>query len=180
MSYHIGYRLIATNGTVAQSWGGSFDGPPVLPSTLVLPDGSAFSPPQVGADYGGYRFERWMSDDNPSHDVLAKYAAFKRYAVETGGTVWNGFIIQTDRDSQSKLIAEFVAMSAGLRPDPSPWKFANGFANVSNVDMQTVILQARTHIASAFAAEQAVVAGVGNGTITSIQQIDSAAWPSNS
>lgn len=113
-------------------------------------------------------------------EKLGAHAAAKRYAVETGGTVWNGFIIQTDRESQSKLIAEFVAMSAGLRTDPSPWKFANGFASVTNAEMQSVIIQARAHVLAAFATEGVVAAGIGSNAITSYEQVEAADWPSNS
>lgn len=110
---------------------------------------------------------------------LRAYTAAKRYAVEVGGTKWNGYSVQTDRDSQSKLISEFVAMQAGLRSDPSIWKFGNGFASVSNADMAQVIIQARTHVLTAFGIEGQLQAGIAAGTITTTEQIDAAAWPSN-
>lgn len=108
---------------------------------------------------------------------LAAYAAAKRYAVEIGGCSWSGHFVQTDRDSQAKLIAEFVAIGAGLRADPSAWKFANGFAFVSNADMGAVILAARTHIAACFAKEAEVLAAIQDGTMTTTAQIDAAPWP---
>lgn len=107
-------------------------------------------------------------------DALKAYAGNVRWRREVGGCDWNGHTVQTDRDSQSKLIAEFVAIGAGLRTDPSPWKFAGGFAVVSNADMGAVIMAARTHIAQCFALEQTVIAAIDAGTVTTRAQIDSA------
>ncbi len=113
-------------------------------------------------------------------EALRAYAAAKRWEVETGGCIWSTYTIATDRDSQAKLIAEFVSIGAGLRIDPSPWKFANAvFVSLSNTDMGAVIMAARTHIAACFAAEAAVLAAITAGTITTRDAIDAWAWPSN-
>lgn len=118
---------------------------------------------------------------DPLKDSLKPYAAAKRYAVEVGGTVWSGHAIATDRDSQSKLIAELVSISAAIRTDPSVWKFADGsFANLSNADMGAVILQARAHVEAAFVTESSVCASIDANSITTTAQIDAAAWPKNS
>jgi hypothetical protein len=111
----------------------------------------------------------------PSVQELAAYAAEARYRKEIAGVAWGDYIIQTDRESQSKMLAEFVAMGAGLRADPSPWKFAdNKFAVLSNADMAAVCLAGRAHVAAAFAAEQTVQDAITAGTITTFAEIDSA------
>lgn len=111
-------------------------------------------------------------------DLLAALAD-QRWQVETGGCPWNGHVIQTDRDSQAKLIAEFVAIGADLRADPSPWKFAGGFAIVSNADMLSAIATARAHVQAAFAKEAELAAGIAAGTVTTLEAIAAAAWPPN-
>lgn len=105
---------------------------------------------------------------------LRAYAADKRWRIETAGCAWGNNIVQTDRDSQSKLIAEFVALGAGLRVEPSPWKFANGFGLVSNADMGAIIMAVRAHIAMAFAKEADVLAAIDAGNVTTTVEIDTA------
>jgi len=105
-------------------------------------------------------------------EELIAYAADKRWQVETGGCAWGGHTVQTDRDSQTKLIAEMVAIGAGLRADPSPWKMADGFVALTNAEMLDVITTVRTHIASAFATEAAVLAEIAGGTVTTPAQVD--------
>lgn len=120
--------------------------------------------------------ERFSVAFNPT---LSDYTATKRYTVETGGCMYGNNIVQTDRDSQTKMIAEMVALGAGLRPDPSPWKFGNGFANLTNAQMMEVIMTARLHIATAFAVEASVLEQITLGNITTKEQIDAAPWPPN-
>ena len=120
-------------------------------------------------------FQALVADPAPGAKArLTAYAAARRYAVETGGCAWSGHTVQTDRESQSKLIAEFVAIGASLRTDPSPWKMADGFASLTNAQMLAVIAAARAHIAAAFAAEAAAVASITAGTITTTAEIDAA------
>lgn len=114
----------------------------------------------------------------PSKQELRDYAAEKRWSVETGGSAWNGHVVRTDRDSQSKLIAEFVAIQAGIRPDPSRWKMQSGdFVSLSNGQMTDVILTARTHVAQAFEIEDLVLNDIEAGLITTFQDIEQANWP---
>ncbi|MGE0768959.1 MAG: DUF4376 domain-containing protein [Hyphomicrobiaceae bacterium] len=109
-----------------------------------------------------------------SVEALRVHAGRVRYAVEVGGCAWGEHIVQTDRDSQAKLIAEFVAIGAGLRADPSPWKMAGGFVSLATADMLEVITTARAHIAAAFATEAAVLAAIEAGTVVAYDQIDEA------
>lgn len=126
-----------------------------------------------------------LSPDLPTQGELLAYSADKRWRVEVGGCLdQDNRSIATDRDSQTKLIAEMVAIGGGLRADPSPWKLRNGsYATLSNADMLAVIVTARNHIAAAFAVEGAVVAAVMAGDITTISEIDDPtlvglpAWP---
>lgn len=115
---------------------------------------------------------------NRDASELVAYAANKRWRVETGGcSGGDGQIVNTDRDSQTKLLAEMVSIGAGLRADPSGWKMRDGFAMLSNTQMLSVIGLARAHVATAFAVEVALSAGIAAGTITTFEQIDAANWP---
>lgn len=116
-----------------------------------------------------------------SKPQLKEFAASKRWAVETSGCPWNGFVVSTDRESQSKLIAVFVAMGAGLRSDGETWKFDDGvFRPLSNAEAQHMIATSLTHIKTAFAVEASVLADIESETITNTDQVLAAAWPANS
>ncbi len=111
---------------------------------------------------------------------LKAHAAAVRYGVEVSGCVWEGQRVHTDRESRANLIAEFVAIGAGLRADPSPWKFVDGYASVSNEQMLAVVLAARTHVTAAYAVEDAVIASIDAGTIATKEHVNAAGWPPNS
>lgn len=107
-------------------------------------------------------------------DLIA-YAAAKRYEKEVGGTVWNGWPVHTDRESQSKIIAERLAIEAGERADPDGWKFADGvFRMVSNADFMLLASAVREHVRDCFALEAAILAQIEAGTIAEYSQIDAA------
>lgn len=106
---------------------------------------------------------------------LADHAAYCRWQKEVGGTEWNGWPVHTDRESQSKIIAERLAIEAGERNDPDGWKFADGvFRMVSNEDFMALASAVRQHVRDFFALEAAVLAGIEAGTITEYSQIDAA------
>lgn len=105
---------------------------------------------------------------------LIAYAAEKRWQKEVSGTTWNGHGVHTDRESQTKLTAAFVAIGANLRTDPSDWKFMDGFQSLTNVQMGEVVMAAFTHVNTCFATEAATVALINDGTITTKSQIDEA------
>lgn len=109
--------------------------------------------------------------------ALIAYAANARWQKEVGGVAWpdgeSTHVIATDRESQGKLLMEFVAINNGLRADPSPWKFAGGyFVSLTNAQMSAVALVGRSFVADAYSREAAVQAGINAGTITTTAEID--------
>lgn len=107
---------------------------------------------------------------------LKAYATHRRWLKEIGGTIWNGWPVHTDRESQSKIIAERLAIEAGERTDPDGWKFADGqFRMVSNEDFMGLASAVRQHVRDCFALEAAITAQIEAGTITEYSQIDAAA-----
>lgn len=106
---------------------------------------------------------------------LPAYAASKRYAREVGGITWEGHPVSTDRESQNKLLAEYVAVFTNQRIDPSYWKMADGsFIPLTNTQMSALALAAKEHVRDAFFREGVVLGGIAQGTITTPQQIDEA------
>lgn len=125
---------------------------------------------------------RRASDPAPvlSKDDLKGYAADKRWRVEIGGTPWGAYIVDTSRASQSKLIAEFVALGSGLRTDGDGWKMSGGeWVLLTNAQMGAVCFAARAHVSNAFATEGGLIAQIDAGTVTTIAQIEAASWPPN-
>ena len=162
----------------------------VVVNVVDLDEGVDWSPPEgctigpaggrMGDIWDGVAYKRPLPP-SPTKNDLAAIASDKRWQVEVGGFfTTQGHHIATDRESQTKLLAEMVAIGAGLRADPSPWKLmGNGFVFLTNAQMLQVIGEARQHIASAFATEAVVLAKIDGGTITTTEKIDAASWPSN-
>lgn len=158
---------------------------PTGPAAIVrTADGATIPVDTENRDYADYL--AWVAAGNtaaeppaPLVDLVA-YTADKRWRVEIAGCASPHGPIATDRDSQAKLLAEIVAIGAGMRVDPSIWKLGDGsFAILSNAAMLAVIAAARQHVATAFCVEAAVLDGISAGTITTQAHVDAAAWPSN-
>lgn len=112
----------------------------------------------------------------PGAAELSAYNAAARWRKEIAGVAWGGHVIDTDRESgQSKLLAEFVAITTGMRADPSPWKFlGDDWADLSNADMGAVCMAARDFVAAQFAIERTVKDAIDAGTVTTFAAIDAA------
>lgn len=104
---------------------------------------------------------------------LPAYAAAKRWEREISGTVWNGWPVLSDRESQSKIIAEAVAIEKDERVDGDPWKFADGeFRSLTNEQMDDLAAAVRLHVRNSYGIEAQVLAAVEAGNITTEAQID--------
>ncbi len=107
--------------------------------------------------------------------MLQEYAATKRWEREVSGTVWNGWPVLSDRESQSKIIAEVVAIEKGERADGDPWKFADGeFRPLTNEQMDDLAAAVRLHVRNSYGIEAQVLAAIEAGSITTEAQIDAA------
>lgn len=197
----VGYSLINATGAEVAFWGATPGTCVGVPEVIALPNGDQVHSPSAGETFGPFRLvPRVMQYGSQAGTAfngtatvvtiaapvvtkadLKTYAASKRYAVETGGCAdGQGHTIDTSRESQSKLLAEFVALGAGLRTSGAPWKMKNGaFVSLTNAQMGAVCLAARSHIASAFDVENAIRNQIELGTTTTMAEIDAASWPSN-
>lgn len=108
-------------------------------------------------------------------DELIAYASDLRWRIETGGATWNGFPVHSDRESQSKIIAERLAISEGVRDDPDGWKFADGeFRLLTNAEFVSLSDAVRLHVRTAFATEARVQIAIAAGDITTFAAVDGA------
>nr|WP_278521055.1 DUF4376 domain-containing protein [Brucella anthropi] len=120
-----------------------------------------------------------VEDGKPQTDhpgmTLQEYAAAKRWEREVNGTVWNGWPVLSDRESQSKIIAEAVTIEKGERVDGDPWKFADGeFRPLTNDEMDELAAAVRMHVRNSYGIEAQVLAAIETGSITTDAQIDAA------
>jgi hypothetical protein len=71
-----------------------------------------------------------------------------RWEHETGGTMWNGHKVRTDRESQSLVLG---AMVLG---QPVRWKFADSWADMTPADMQSLVATVAQHVEACFRREE--------------------------
>jgi len=110
----------------------------------------------------------------------------RRLAVETGGIIFtdsNGqeLKIQTDRVSQSKIMASYQAVKDGLRQDNSLWKTIDGFVAISNDDMIALATTVLAFVQSCFDREKALTDEVESAqSIEELKNISiRTGWPAN-
>lgn len=102
--------------------------------------------------------------------------AERRWRAEVSGIVWNGLPIPTGRDDRANIMAEVLAMSLGLRPDPKLWKFADGVARpIGSDDLKAIALAMRAHVQACFDHEAAVAERIRAGEDPDIE----AGWPAS-
>lgn len=113
----------------------------------------------------------------PTIAELCSYAADKRWQVEQGGMIWNGWPVATDDRSQGKINSEVLAVQIGERADGEQWKFADGvFRPLTNEQLVDMGRAARAHVSNSFVSEGALVAAIFSGGITSFEEIDAYPW----
>ncbi|QCI65617.1 DUF4376 domain-containing protein [Phreatobacter stygius] len=118
-----------------------------------------------------------VGDAAPTPDLNA-YAAARRYQVETGGVTIAGRRIATDRGSQG-MVNGAVAVAKEFPADVIDFSGLNGFITLTSAEMIAIGRVVGKHVQSAFSVQRAVAEGIAAGEITTIEQIDAAAWPSN-
>ncbi len=144
----------------------------------IFPDGVlADDTVAVGDLYNGKVFSRAQS--TTIADDLQAYASGKRYDVETGGSTVFGFIVKTGREDRT-LIYEAEASAKADSSFTTTWVAKDGTPHDIGAEMViTMAAAVRSHVASCFSTYTAVAAGIAAGTITTTEQIDAAAWPTN-
>ncbi|MGZ9718806.1 DUF4376 domain-containing protein [Rhizobium miluonense] len=117
----------------------------------------------------------------PSKDDLLSYAAGVRFTKETGGYAYDGHLISTDRDSQSKIGNVALAATIKGQSFSTQWKCSDGaFVTLTQETAVAMATAVMTFISACFATEGAVAAEISSGAIQTFSQIDSASWPAAS
>jgi hypothetical protein len=101
-------------------------------------------------------FESFLPADTPENaDIRWKLTATwpekvarVRWKHETGGTMWQGHKVRTDRESQSLVLG---AMVLG---QPVRWKFADSWADMTPADMQSLVATVAQHVEACFRREE--------------------------
>lgn len=126
-----------------------------------------------------YRFEQAVRPVWPDKSIggakalLAEIVADKRWAKEIGGIQWGGHAIHTDRESQSKIIAAYVASRDGVRSEPSQWKTQGGFVTITNADVIDLALAVQAHIQACYDSEKTMVEQIdGCGTLEELERLN--------
>ncbi len=136
--------------------------------TLIHPEAYGERPPMKTVPV-----ENGEPQTNHPGMTLLEYAAAKRWEREVGGTIWNGWPVLSDRESQNKIVAEALAIEKGERADDDPWKFADGeFRPLTNEQMDDLAATVRLHVRNSYGIEAQLLAGIEAGTITTYEQID--------
>jgi hypothetical protein len=111
------------------------------------------------------------------HQFLLGQLAAHRYAVETGGIVWNGWPVATDRESRANLIAAYQAAIQGLRAEAAAWKFADGRSRLlTNEQVRSMALAVLAHVQSCFDRE-AELAEVIRSSLIPDEAVIQTGWP---
>lgn len=117
----------------------------------------------------------------PTTAALLDYAGKKRWAVETGGFVFNGMTIATDSRSQGKVSGAFSQSKADANFKVYDWKLAPG-VYIDELNAASIIAigdAVVAHVQACFSAERAIAEAIIGGTITTFAEIDAATWPPN-
>ncbi|KPD10858.1 DUF4376 domain-containing protein [Phaeobacter sp. 11ANDIMAR09] len=87
--------------------------------------------------------------------------AHLRWQAETGGLLTpDGTLVRTDRETRASLTEAVNALQAGLMQGPVPWKMADGWADLSQTELEAITSAVAGHVQVCFAAERTVQAQI--------------------
>jgi hypothetical protein len=88
---------------------------------------------------------------------LLSRVAERRYNEEVRGITWKEHNVDTNRDSQSKITNELLAIDKELRTDGKSWKMKSGdFVPLTNEQLTTMATAVHTHVSAMFDREEAI------------------------
>ncbi len=123
---------------------------------------------QSNRDY--QEFQSWVAAGNtapPQYqpaELAKQRLAEKRYFVETGGCLFNGWPVATDRDAQSKISAAYSLARDGHWA--GGWKFADGVYRVlTAAQVMSMALAVSSFVGACFAREAELAAGIDSGQL---------------
>ena len=108
-----------------------------------------------------------------TRDALLRYAADRRWRLETGGIEVAGVTVATDRGSQA-MVAGAHAYLTQAREATIRFKALTGFVTLDAEAVTAVALAVGAHVQACFAIEADVLEAIEAGTITTTAAIDAA------
>lgn len=166
-----------------------------LTTTLTGPDGPYEDVVKYPANWLANADAGWLDDHGievveppepePEPIDLASYAAERRRELVNGSAVIDvgERTIPTWVDPESRGAITGLVVASGIVPDlTAPWKGSDGeFYILTAAEITALALGIMGFVQECFAAEAAVLAGLSSDppTITSVEDIDNADWPSN-
>lgn len=112
-------------------------------------------------------------DDTAAVTDLISLAAALRWRKETGGIELGGMAIATD--DRSKLMLSGARIAAMADPElVTRWKTPSGWVDLTAAQIIAISDAVQEHVAECFALEADVSDQIEAGTITTIEEVDSA------
>lgn len=115
----------------------------------------------------------------PSKEQLAAHANFKQWVLATGGFTVGSLTFATDATSQSLITGKALRLQQAGAPESVNWQFSSGYSEIASADFISSSIKIADFVQATFDALQTVLSGVEDGTITTIEEVDAATWPSN-
>lgn len=146
---------------------------------VVLGPGEMRTVPTCQIEEDGSVTLVWGKAARPDYWVdmtLREKAAEKRWRVMTEGTTFNGMMLDTTDGSLVKIIGALKALEDGVFTSVR-WKTKGGWVNLDLTAMRAVHQTVSQFIQDCYDAEEAVVAAIEAGTITTEQQVEDYSWP---
>lgn len=109
-------------------------------------------------------------------NALKAYAAAKRFNLETGGVIFNGMSIATDRATQNKLAQAVLSFQAGALSGTIDWKGPTGWIAVDQTTITAIASAVAAHVQKAFSTERAISEAIDADAIATAAEIDAYAW----
>jgi len=111
-------------------------------------------------------------EPTPTPEILKNYAANKRWLTEVGGTVINNLDVATDESGRMKINMLYLLSQADQQL-VSDWKMPDGsFVELGKAEIETLQTGVSGFIEQCFTAEEQARTGIGNGSITTYDQVD--------
>lgn len=117
---------------------------------------------------------------------LHTYASYKRWLVQSGGTIVGNLKVPTDAATQGVLTAAYVKAKANPNYTVPKWKIGVGvYVELTASQIIAIGDAAEAHVQQCFALNDAIDGEIEGGVISTPEEIDDpttvglSAWPSN-
>ena len=123
--------------------------------------------------------DAWVKDEAAAKAALKQYGNTVRDEREAGPFTINGYFVDTDPKSQSKLTGKALAVQAGLVSGDVQWRMADDVTySIPQGDFMRVASSASAKVEAVYAFSWQIKAEIDAGTVTTTDEIDNADWPS--